>query len=128
MRPQLQPGQSQTDCDAFIQIISQSEFDALTDAEFSVIDVSINQDCLSLTIGDSGCDPENWNTNLLTTDAVLESNPVQKNLKIEVVNNELCGAVFEKIKTIDLTPIQNDGDGEIILNIEGWPSSVSYEF
>jgi len=126
--PQFQSGQTQTDCDAFIQILSQDEFNALAEAEFSIEDVSISQDCLSVTIGDSGCNPENWDINLLTTNAVMESNPPQKNLKIEVVNNEVCLAVFEKTKVFDLTPIQNNGDSEIILNIEGWPNPVNYEY
>jgi len=126
--PQFQSGQSQTDCGAFIQILSQNEFNALEDAEFSIEDVSINQDCLSVTIGDSGCNPENWGINLLTTDAVMESKPPQKNLKIEVVNNEACLAVFEKTKTLDLTPIQVEGEDDIILNIEEWNIAVNYTY
>ena len=126
--PQFQSGQTQTDCDAFIEIISQNEFNALEEPEFSIEDVSISQDCLSVTISDSGCSPENWDINLLTTDAVMESDPLQKNLKVEVLNNEACLAIFQKTKVFDLTPIQHNGDSEIILNIEGWPNPVNYEY
>jgi hypothetical protein len=126
--PQLQSDLSDPDCDAPIQIITQDEFNDLADPEFSIEVVSINQDCLSISISDSGCSPDNWDINLLTTDAVMESNPPQKNLKVEVLNNEACLAIFQKTKVFDLTPIQNNGDSEIILNIEGWLNPVNYEY
>ncbi len=123
--PQLQ---SQNNCDAFIQITTENEFNAIADAEFNIEAVSINQNCLSITVTDSGCNPVNWDINLFTTDAVLESNPLQKELKVELINNEVCLAVFSKTKTFDLTPIQMGSESEIILNIEGWNTQVSYTY
>jgi hypothetical protein len=126
--PQLPSEEPETDCDAFIQILGQDEFNAITDVEFSIEVVSINQDCLSITISDSGCSPDNWEVNLLTTEAVLESDPLQKILKVEVVNNEACLAVFSKTKTFDLTPVHVEGESEMILNIEGWNTQMSYTY
>jgi hypothetical protein len=123
--PQLEP---ESDCDALIDVVGDNRFNATVDTDFSIENVSIDQDCLSISIADSGCNPDNWEVNLLTTSAVLESLPVQKSLKVEVINDEACLAVFQKTKSFDLTPIQIEGESEIILNIEGWDMMMVYTY
>ncbi len=114
--PQVEPD---TVCDSFIDIVSEDQFNTPGDADFNIKNVVINQDCLSISIVDSGCNADNWEVTLLTTSSVMESNPIQKALKIKLINNQACLAVFQKTKTFDLTPIQVEGEDEIILNIEG---------
>lgn len=123
--PQLEP---ESDCDAFIDVVGDNQFNATVNTGISIENVSIDQDCLSISIADSGCNPDNWEVNLLTTSAVLESLPVQKILKVEVINNEACLAVFQKTKTFDLTPIQIEGENDIILNIEAWDMIIVYTY
>lgn len=123
--PQVEP---ETVCDSFINIVSEDQFNTPDDADFNIENVVINQDCLNISIVDSGCNADNWEVNLLTTSSVMESNPVQKALKVRLINDQACLAVFQKTKTFDLTPIQIEAENEIILDIEGWSTSVNYTY
>ena len=118
----------QSDCNALSEVLSNDDFAAITDTVFIISNVTLEEDCLSITIGDSGCDPNNWEMNLFSTDAFFLGLPTIRAVKLEVINNEACLAVFEKTKTFDLIPFQIENQNEIILDIEGWDSQISYQY
>jgi hypothetical protein len=118
----------QLNCDALAEVLPNDEFDALPNADFSITDVSLDEDCLVVNISASGCDPDNWDMNLYSTDAFFTGLPTVRAVKVEVINNEACLAVFEKTKSFDLTPFQLQNLNEIVLAIEGWPEQMSYEY
>jgi len=118
----------ETNCEALSEVLSNEDFDAILNTSFGITEVSLDEDCLFVTIGASGCDPNNWDMNLYSTDAFFTGLPSVRAVKVEVINNEACLAVFEKSMSFDLTPFQLENENEIILAIEGWATQISYPY
>jgi hypothetical protein len=114
-------------CDQVV-IIDEDFYNSLSSENFTFIDAEIIDDCLSITIGASGCDGNSWNFNLIDSGAIAESSPEQRYLKFQLENNEDCLAVFERSVSFDLNPIQIEGSHEIILNIEGLEPTLNYKY
>lgn len=114
-------------CDDVV-IVDEGLYNSLSSENFTFIDAEIIDDCLSITIGASGCNGNSWSFSLVASEAIAESFPEQRYLKFQLDNKEECLAVFERTITFDLTPIQIEGSQEIILNIEGLESSLNYKY
>ena len=66
--------------------------------------------------------------NLFSTDSFFNVSPLERTVKLELINNENCLAVFEITKSFDLTPFQISSQDQVPLNIEGWDAQVIYEY
>lgn len=88
----------------------------------------INDDCITLTVADSGCDSGNWVMTLIDSGNIAESMPPQRFLKLALVNDEVCLAFLTKQETFDLTPLKVEGLNEVILNIDGLTESITYYY
>lgn len=95
---------------------------------YTVLDATINGDCLEVKISSSGCDPNNWDMNFIASEVVVETNPIEYKTKVELINNETCLVVFQKTVSFDLTPLQISGANQIQLNIDGWNTPVIYQY
>lgn len=116
-----------SDCDMFAEVDSNT-YKNLTSDNFSFVDAEIVDNCLNLEIEASGCDGSTWEFKLLDSGAVAESFPEQRFLKFQLINKELCDAIFRKTVSFDLTPLKVSGSSEIILNIQGLESALSYKY
>lgn len=117
-----------TTCNSAAEVISEENFNGITTSNYNVTDIQLNGDCLEITTSSSGCDPETWEMNLFSVDAFYTVFPLQRAVKIELVNEQLCQAVFQKTISFDLTPFRIDGQNEIPLNIEEWDEQMVYEY
>ena len=109
-------------CDYMTEIVSDVEFNQIETANYNIFAVAVEDDCLLLTYASSGCNPDNWTENLVSAD---ENNPEsQRRVKMRLINNEECEAVFQKTVSFDLIPLRVNSQHEIQLNIEGWPDIV----
>lgn len=116
------------ECD-FVATVNKALYDNLETASFQITSAEIINDCLEIKIGASGCDGNSWEFNLVDSGAVAESLPEQRFLKLQLINEELCDAYFEKTTSFDLTPLQiNNGVNEVILHIEGLESALNYKY
>lgn len=107
-------------------ILDNSAFNA---AESHAIEgVIINNDCITITISDSGCDSSNWVMTLIDSENIAESMPPQRYLKLKLINNEVCLAYFNKQENFDLAPLRVEGLNEVILNIEGLATPITYTY
>jgi len=94
-----------------------------------LISAEVNGDCLNISISASGCSGETWVLELIDSEGVMESLPPQRNLKLILTNSEACLAVFTKTQSFDLTQLRVEEDeNEVILNIEGFPESITYSY
>ncbi|TYA74889.1 hypothetical protein [Seonamhaeicola marinus] len=116
-----------TECD-FTTIVSDSKYAVASHNGLSFIEAIINDDCLTLKIGASGCDGSTWQFELIDSGAVAESLPEQRYLKLDFDNEELCDAYFERTFSFDLTPVQVQGSNKIILHIEGLENALTYSY
>ncbi|MEM9297048.1 MAG: hypothetical protein AAGA64_01565 [Bacteroidota bacterium] len=115
---------SQTTCDDVVILDSDRFKDAITDF-FTLIDVTIEGDCMTVEYSSSGCDGNSWVMELIDAEVIKESNPVQRDLRLLLKNEELCRAVFTKEISFDLTPLRTS-DNEILLNLEGEQYTYTY--
>ena len=83
-------------------IINKSQFNN-RDTTLSISNMSIIDNCLSITIGYSGCD-NGHAIDLVSSGDVAESLPVQIGVGLKDNNPELCLAFFTETYQFDLTP------------------------
>lgn len=93
---------------------------------YTIINTKVEGDFLTIKIGASGCSSESWKAILVDSSLILESYPPQRNIKLNLENNEACLAYFEveytfnvKSLTQNLTPVY--------FNLEGWNTQILYE-
>ena len=118
----------ENNCDFTSEIILEEGFNAINTSNYSITEIELIDDCLEITFGSSGCGTDLWEENLYSTDAFYNVFPLQRDVKMELINNEACLAVFQKTVSFDLTPFQIDGQSDLPLNINGWNEQITYEY
>jgi hypothetical protein len=117
-----------TSCGPNSIIVSESTFNAIENYNYQISNVVLNGNCLAITISSSGCNPDNWSMNLFSTNAFYTVFPLQRVAKIELITNEVCGAVFQKTVSFDLKPFQIAGQNNIPINLQGWNEQINYQY
>jgi hypothetical protein len=120
--------QNETTCNSAAEIVTEEDFNAIVTSNYNVTDLQLNGDCLEVTINSSGCDPEPWEMNLYSVDPFDTESLLQRDVKIQLINDQLCLAVFQKTVSFDLTTFQIEGQNKVPLNIEGWNQQIIYEY
>ena len=115
-------------CNVLSEIISSEDFSAVSTSNYAITKVEINEDCIEITFGSSGCGTELWEEHLFSVDSFYTIFPLQRDLKMELINQDLCEANFIKTVSFDLIPLQLDGQDLLPLNIYGWNEQVIYEY
>lgn len=113
-----------TTCDNLV-VIDNDRFQNDASAFFTLIDVSIEGDCMTLEYSSSGCDGNSWVAELVDAEVVRESIPEQRDLRLILENTELCQAVFTQKVSFDITSLQTN-ESEVALNIEEFEILYSY--
>lgn len=106
-------------------IINNMLYNETVTNNYTITDVQLNENLLTIKISSSGCDGNSWKAVLIDANEILESHPVQRNIKLSLENNEACLAVFEREFTFDITILKEDFS-EVILNLERWNSQINY--
>lgn len=114
-------------CDALV-VINEAIYNDLDSDNFQFINAALEDDCLEITFGASGCDGNTWTYSLIDSGAVAESFPEQRFLKFQLKNEETCTAYFEKTVSFNIEALQVEGSNKIILNIAGADSSINYPY
>lgn len=117
-----------SDCDLISQVIDEESFQEIETNNYLITNVELNQDCLEITFGSSGCDGSTWEENLFSKDVLFDALPLQRAVRFELSSQELCAAYFEKTVSFDLVPFQIEGQNEVPLNIEGWEEAIIYQY
>ncbi|MBC8305623.1 MAG: hypothetical protein H8E55_58890 [Pelagibacterales bacterium] len=118
----------ENNCDFTSEIILEEDFNAINTSNYGIIEVELNGDCLEITFGSSGCGTDLWEENLYSTDTFYNVFPLQRDVKMELINDETCLAFFQKTVSFDLTPFQIDGQSDLPLNINGWNEQITYGY
>lgn len=92
---------------------------------YTITDIQLNEDLLTIKISASGCDGNSWAATLIDANEIAESNPIQRFIKLSLENKELCLAVFEKEFTFNIKKLK-ENQSKIILNLEGWNKQIEY--
>lgn len=98
----------------FVSIDSE-QYNNLTTDDFNIVDIKFEDRCLKITIRyGGGC--KDVSLRLIDSDSVFESNPVQRNLKIILTDNDDCEALITKEFYFDITKLKVEGQNEVLLN------------
>lgn len=108
-------------------LISAEQYLNSTSALFIINNISIDGNCLEISFGSSGCSGDTWEWEFIDSEAILESYPPQRNLKLSLKNEELCAAYITKEASFDISNLQVDGD-MVYLNISNSNQSILYEY
>jgi hypothetical protein len=113
-------------CDDKI-IIDKNLFDSAPNSPLSIKNIEIVDDCLSIDFYASGCNGNSWKIKLIDSEAILKSNPPQRNLRLSLENNELCDAIINKKISFDISKLRLTGS-EVILNIANSGQQIKYKY
>lgn len=114
-------------CDK-IAVEDAVKFSQTATNNYTLTNVVLNGDCLEITISSSGCNPDNWDMNLIGVASLTNIYPPLFHAKVELINSEACQAVFQKTHLFDLTPFQINGQNKIQIQIEGWNNNIVYQY
>jgi hypothetical protein len=107
-------------------IISKTQYETALDDQYSIIDLKINGDCLTIKFSASGCNGNSWTTQLIDAGGVAYSFPPQRSLKLSLDNKELCEAIVTKEISFNIKDLQVQGTNKVLLKISG--QSILYEY
>lgn len=106
-------------CNDQATLIADQPFNEIGTENYTLTDVTLSGNCLSVTISASGCSSNSWEMNLFGN---------QQQLKLELINPELCAAVFQKTVSYSLIPLQAEGQNKVTLTLEGWNEDIIYNY
>ncbi len=115
----------ESECDEDV-ILSEARYENDSSDSFSITNMRISGDCLFITISSGGCDGSTWEVNLIDSEAIAESYPCQRFLKLTLKNEEECDAVPSREISFNIEDLQLDDYNTVILNISG--ESITYEY
>lgn len=115
-----------TDCDSETLVSAEQFINAASD-ELEINNLEINDDCLKINFSSGGCDGDTWEVLLIDSEAILESLPPQRNLRLSLKNEEACEAFITRELTFDISNLQID-ENQIQLNIVNSDMSILYEY
>lgn len=106
-------------------IIDKNLFDSAPNSSLNITKIEIIGDCLNIDFNASGCNGNSWKVKLIDSEAILKSNPPQRNLRLSLENNELCEAIIHKKISFDISKLRLTGS-EVILNIVNSEHQIKY--
>ena len=113
---------------AYVSEVNTTKYDKEASDFVEVISASISGDCLSFEVSASGCDGSSWEAFLYDSGAIAESLPEQRYIKLVLKNPEDCLAVFTRNFSFDLTPLQIQNGGVLLLNFQNTGEQLRYEY
>jgi hypothetical protein len=106
-------------------IIDYRLYKSIKIANYTINNVRLNEDFLTLKISASGCSGNSWKATLIDANQILESYPIQRNISVLFENNETCTTVCEKEFTFHIKKLKVN-QSKVILNLSGWVSQINY--
>jgi hypothetical protein len=115
-------GDTNMQCD-FTTIIDLDAYEIPSPSTYAIINAEVNENCLKITIGASGCDPMNWDVELASDYPLVAGDIGGANIGLKLTNIEVCLAYFETTYSFDLSELL-EGVTSINLNLDGWNGSL----
>jgi hypothetical protein len=109
-------------------VVNGSLYNTTVTTNYGITSAVITGDCLEIKFASSGCSGDTWVVELVDANVVLDSNPVQRKLRMKLTNIEVCAAVPSKTVTFDLTPLRVAGEHSVWLSLEGFNGSLIYNY
>ena len=108
-------------------IISADEYQNAPNDGLTIDTVQIIGDCLTIRFASGGCDGNSWIVKLIDSEAVMESYPPRRNLRLSLKNEELCKAIVTKEISFDVSKLKLEYD-KIYLILTNSGDQILYEY
>jgi len=108
-------------------IINADEYQNAPNDALEIVNVQLEGDCLRIRFESGGCDGNSWGIKLIDSEAIMESYPVQRNLRLSLKNEEPCDAIVTKEIAFNVSKLRLEYD-KILLNITNSGDQVLYEY
>ena len=106
-------------------IVDKILFINAPDDEFDFANVQIINDSIYLTVRyGGGCGEVEFK--LIDSEAIMESNPVQRNIRLSFKDEDTCEAYLTAELSFDLTPIRVTGANRVSINLTDWMEPLIY--
>ncbi|WP_298760463.1 hypothetical protein [uncultured Psychroserpens sp.] len=96
--------------------------------DFTISEIQIEGDCLTGVINFTGSCSTDITLNLIDSEAILESLPLQRNIKLVLDYDNSCDTEITRSFSFNLTPIRVDDENLLELNILGLDNTLYYEY
>ena len=106
-------------------VVNKTVYNNTNTTNYSITNVVLNGDLLTIKISASGCSGNTWKATLIDSGAIAESFPIQRFIKIAFENNEDCLAVVGQDFTFNIKELK-ENQPTITLNLEGWNAQINY--
>ena len=116
---------STSECD-FDTIIDLDLYEVPSPGFYTILNAEIEDECLAITFGASGCDGESWEVQLVSDFPIVAGWTGGANLSLKLTNPEVCAAYFTKTYSFDLSDIHGDNISTMF-SLEGWEGSLQIE-
>lgn len=108
-------------------IIDNQQYTNSQSDSYTLISLNNYRGCLKASIRyGGGC--KEVSAKLIDSEEVLESNPVQRNLKIVFIDDDDCEALIEKNFYFDISNLQVNNESKVLLNFQGSSLTYLYEY
>lgn len=108
-------------------LLSDSAYANVSTDPFSIISATIDGDSLAVKLRfGGGCG--SVEAKLYASSSVMESFPVQRNIKISFTDNDWCKASITRTFSFNIKPVRVDGNDQVMLRLEDWDTSLSYTY
>jgi len=104
-------------------IEDESNYSSTTSSNYTIKDVVVVANCLTITVAASGCNGDMWESTLYLSEQTLQTVPIQRFSKLSLVTNEACLAVFDKSFSFDISNIRPENES-FILTLEAWDHQI----
>lgn len=116
-----------TICD-FMTIESANLYENAPNDDLIINSITLIDDCMIFEFSAGGCDGSTWEVQLIDSGQILESFPIQRNLRLSLNNQEDCEAFVTKSLSFDIANLQDDGNNQVVFNVDNFESQVLYEY
>jgi hypothetical protein len=102
-----------------------NKFNSAPNYGANLTELSIDGSCLTVKLGVSGCDDDH-ELEMVSDGAFAKSFPPQVTFDFYAPNPQLCEAYFLIEKQYDLSPLDEFGEEDIIINFRNNDNSITY--
>ena len=104
-------------------VINRKLYNQTTTDHYGIQNITVDQDCLEIEFGSSGCDGKSWEIDLVDLGSISETAITQRDLKLKLINSEDCEAFIIRTISFNINPLQ-------LYNIKkaDYKDLISYEY
>jgi hypothetical protein len=106
-------------------IIDGNRYKQVETNNYTILDVQLIGDLMTVKISSGGCDGSSWKATLVDANIIMKSYPAQRNIKLSLENTEMCFAMIEREFTFDIKVLK-EGLSSVNLNLDGWNIQINY--